>query len=574
VNVTVTIDGFWLPRDVRALVVGADTPYDTLTLANGRPAEPGAPRAVTARWPRLQPEQGRALLAALRENRRTAPQGEALWTRLGVAVVAAGRRLADPNDPLRAVALAALPSYTGYSEPMIRSILGSLDMMPLAEMTPALTLSLTRRALRDWQQLPGLPGRVRFRPANHWQGCLARLPGLADRSLWGRAQAPETIVGYGSGNVPGAALLMVLLSLATALVGGAPPAVLIKNSRREPIFSRLVLEALEAADPELVSTTALLVWDYSDVAVQDALLGQADLVLAAASDETIAQIGASIRHAAPARAIRYHAHGHKVSFAAVGREVLRTGLGDPASGQALLDIVTLLSALDSVYWDQHGCLSARVHFVEQDGDGHYSAVEYAARLCEQLRLLAVALPRGAWPRQEIRDRYDRCKLLEGAGLMQVLSGYDDEFLVAVDRRPATAATFAAAVNDCRGRVILVRPVDDLMEIPTRYLSLLPAQNLQSLSVAVGQAGQGLTPAVLRFAAACAERGVTALRTVGRGAFPQLAYSWDGLLPADLVRRRPAGRFTSIEFDAPYDQMLATYAGYMERADEFQSSSQV
>lgn len=62
----------------------------------------------------------------------------------------------------------------------------------------------------------------------------------------------------------------------------------------------------------------------------------------------------------------------------------------------------------------------------------------------------------------------------------------------------------------------------------------------------------------RFAEACGARGVTAIRTVGRGAFPQLAYSWDGLIPQDLVRRRSAGRFTTIEFDAPYKQMLQTY----------------
>ncbi len=93
---------------------------------------------------------------------------------------------------------------------------------------------------------------------------------------------------------------------------------------------------------------------------------------------------------------------------------------------------------------------------------------------------------------------------------------------------------------------------------TDYLRLLPAANLQSLSVAVGQEGEGLTDRFLHFAAACGARGVTAIRTVGRGAFPQLAYSWDGLMPLDLVRQRPAGWFTTIEFEQPYDEMLATY----------------
>jgi hypothetical protein len=70
--------------------------------------------------------------------------------------------------------------------------------------------------------------------------------------------------------------------------------------------------------------------------------------------------------------------------------------------------------------------------------------------------------------------------------------------------------------------------------------------------------------MLQFAEACGARGVTAIRTVGRGAFPQLAYSWDGLIPLDLVRQRPPGWFTTIEFEAPYDEMLATYRLLLKR----------
>ena len=53
-----------------------------------------------------------------------------------------------------------------------------------------------------------------------------------------------------------------------------------------------------------------------------------------------------------------------------------------------------------------------------------------------------------------------------------------------------------------------------------------------------------------FAEAVGARGVTALRSLGRGAFPQLAYSWDGLLPLDVCHLRPPGHFTTIEPDPP------------------------
>jgi hypothetical protein len=151
------------------------------------------------------------------------------------------------------------------------------------------------------------------------------------------------------------------------------------------------------------------------------------------------------------------------------------------------------------------------------------------------------------------------------GQVQVFSGYDDEFVVVVDSRALDAAQFQATVNECQGRVIIIRPVRRLMEVPDRFLRLLPADNLQSLSLAVGEPGEGLTNEILRFAEACGACGVTAIRTVGRGAFPQLAYSWDGLIPLDLVRSRRAGHFTTIEFDAPYDEILATYHLLLQQA---------
>jgi hypothetical protein len=97
------------------------------------------------------------------------------------------------------------------------------------------------------------------------------------------------------------------------------------------------------------------------------------------------------------------------------------------------------------------------------------------------------------------------------------------------------------VNACQGRVVVVRPVKDVMDVPG-YMRWLPASNLQSVSVAMDQARVG------EFAQAVGACGVTAVRSLGRAAFPQLAYSWDGLLPLDVGRLRPDGHFTTVEFD--------------------------
>ena len=112
----------------------------------------------------------------------------------------------------------------------------------------------------------------------------------------------------------------------------------------------------------------------------------------------------------------------------------------------------------------------------------------------------------------------------------------------------------------------MRPVDDLMVVPDRYLGMIPPEKLQSLSVAFGTQGAGLSDRFLKFARACARRGVTAIRTLGRGAFPQLAYSWDGLIPMDLVMERPRGRFSTIEFEDCYGQIVDTYKQYQRMSD--------
>jgi hypothetical protein len=409
-----------------------------------------------------------------------------------------------------------------------------------------------------------VPGQIRFYPKDAWQRVFRYLLRMSNRTLYNQSVYPDLVVGYGAGNVPGTALLIILLALAATLTGNAPPVVIVKNSRREPIFTPQILSGLEAIAPELVSTVAVLIWDYADAVVRNVLLPQADLVIAAASDESIEDIQAQLEQAgrdqvrfrtsrSPTDRACFHAHGHKVSFSAIGKEILKEGLIDPESGQPLIEIITLLAALDSAFWDQFGCLSSRFHFVERGGD--YSPQAYAEQLVNQFRLLSDFLPRGAWPKRQLRDSFDLHKMLETTGEVQVFSEYEDDFVVTLDERPLAPSSFFSMVNSCQGRVVIVRPVDDLMQIPDHYLRMLPAENLQSLSVAVAYSLEGLSTRFLQFAEACADRGITAIRTVGRGAFPQLSYSWDGFIPLDLVRQRPSGRFTTIEFDHPYNVVL-------------------
>ncbi len=525
-------DGFWLPAGLRHLT--RDAEWEISHVSAGRPVVPGS--GVAVRWPKLTRGQWGQLLHALQEAR--GPRSAGLVARWQKALAAVPRLLADQPDTLQSVA-----EYSGYPLSMLLLAFAQGEMVRLDALECALEGRPTWAAARGWQPMVGgLPGYLRFFPAHSIGRWAAALRGR--RSLYRSLPPAAFALGFAAGNVPGNGLLAALLlhiANHTALDAHdpLPPAVLVRVSRQAPLLDPWVLTAVERVDPELVQGLALLVWDYTDQELQQTLLGKADLALAAASDQTIAALDEQIR--ATGRPVRFLRHGHKVSFSAIGRAALREDPTLPAR----------LAALDSTLWDQYGCLSARVHFVEH-GSRH-GVADYAACLRDAMRDLARRFPRGPAPKRFLHQAYDTYKQAEAWGDVELLTTYDDDCLVVVDRRTWQPAQWRATVNRCTGRVVVVRPVDDLRGVPSQYLQQLPAANLQSMSIALE------TARALQLAEAAGRCGVTALRSLGRAAFPQLAYSWDGLLPLDLGNHRPPGHFTTVESEDPLAEMAPTLA---------------
>jgi hypothetical protein len=498
-------DGFWLPERVRTQVLSVDA------------ASPGA---VAIRAPRLTRSAWLDLLAGL-SAARGVPSHEAS-ARWAAALLSIREKLIVGATTM----LPVLATATGYSVPMLATALWHGNLASPDRLVDACRFWPTWSIASRWESMPGLAGKARFFPARRIDRAVA---GLRRNQALARPAPPvDSALGYAAGNVPGTALLIAMLAGAANGLhqnGDAAPAVLIRNSRHEPLFAPWVLSVVEAVDPDLVASTAVMLWDYENTALQSDLMRQAGLLIAAAGDPAIAHLEAlRVRHAP---GCRFHRHGHKVSFAVIAQ---------PAAEAARL------AAVDSSLWDQNGCLSARIHFVEGDAEA------YAHELARQMRSLAVELPRGSTPRRLLHRAFDAHAALAAAGEdVSVFSNYDDDFAVILDRRTWTAASLMRAVNACAGRTVVVRPVASAQDVPG-YLRWLPAANLQSVSVAL-PAGQ-----VLEFASAAGACGVTALRILGRAAFPQLAYSWDGLLPLDVGSLRPQGHFTTVEFDDPAAEM--------------------
>jgi hypothetical protein len=569
-------DGFWFPSSVRNAIITPQRQYDYLHFKEGRIVSGADAETITVRWPRLDRSDWKRVIAQLRENRRRVrgPSGSAGSLQ---ALLQMRAMWLDQASPVGQSVLQALAACTGHSPAMLSFALGQLNLISLDELQRVASQRFTQAVKGQFVPLEGLTGRIRFFPDSRWQSLLSR--GLLHfdgyrRQPWRQPRrSSDMILGYAAGNVPGTGLLLILLALAAAAEGKAgPPLIVVKNSRREPLFTPLVLTALEVIEPKLLETTLATLWDYTDAALQEYLVGQADLVVAAASDETIDQIGRVVaRVTSRSHPIRFHRHGHKVSFSTIGRECLAIRHQEPQQGAALLDVVALLAALDVALWNQQGCLSSRVHFVEQgQGPGYHAAEVYGRAVVEGLRALNVLLPKGIPLRRQIHTLFDKYQAMAPGGAVEVLSSYDDDFAVILDRRPWRAGQFRETVNDCQGRSVVIIPVADVREIAERYLSQVPRQQLQSMSVALGDpAVPGIDSRLLRYAEELGAAGVTAIRTVGRGAFPQLAYSWDGLIPLDLTVKRPRGHYTGLEFGEPWAEIRETY-GLVRRAMDAQA----
>jgi len=406
---------------------------------------------------------------------------EQLGTRIAAAREAgaclARRRVDDVIDALDAVmaawlqpgstwmkrALAALPQATGFSPAMIRHGL------------PLLLAPLNGTAIRA----------------------------LLDRELGSRArldavpEAPSLLVHVMSGNIPALAVAPVVLSLALKRV------VLVKPAAGDMVFPTLLAESIAATAPELAACMIVAPWRGGDRAYEDIVFSVADVVVASGADAAIDAIRGRVRG-------RFIGHGHKVSFAVIAREELGSVDAARACAQRL--------AYDVALWDQQGCLSPQLGYVEAGGavDGD----RFAELLGEALAVLAVELP----PRRlGIEERAAVLRFRQEAewganGSTRLLASRDSTaWSISVE----SAATF---LPTCLDRCIRVKAVADLALLPAALGA--HAKHLEGAGIAAGTRRLPALSAVLSAAGVHRICAVGAMQTPGlewrQGGRPRVA----------------------------------------------------
>jgi len=189
------------------------------------------------------------------------------------------------------------------------------------------------------------------------------------------AAGPEFLVHIAAGNIPNPTLMSMVLGLLTR------SAQFVKCARGTSFLPRLFAHSIYDADHKLGACLELAEWRGGEAALEQALLAEADCVTATGDNETLAAVRARL----PSK-VRFLGYGHRVSFGFVASGAL-SGFRDRR--------VVQQAATDVVAWNQLGCLSPHVIYVEHGGG--VSAEQFAALLAEELERREAEEPRGALP---------------------------------------------------------------------------------------------------------------------------------------------------------------------------------
>jgi hypothetical protein len=250
------------------------------------------------------------------------------------------------------------------------------------------------------------------------------------------AHGPLLLAHIAPGNLPNPALTEMVIGLVLR------SAQFVKCATGGALIPRLFAHSIYEADHKLGSCIEVAEWKGGNDLLESALFAEADCVVATGSDDMLD----SLRRKIPAKA-RFVGYGSRVSFGYITREAL--------AHEA--DAILQRAAADIVAWNQRGCLSPHVIYV-QDG-GNVTAEQFAERLAGLLEALESSVPRGA------------LKPADAAGIATRRSFYEVRAAHSLQTRMwASAQSTAWTVvweNDprfqlsCMNRFIYIKSVADL-----------------------------------------------------------------------------------------------------------------
>jgi hypothetical protein len=358
------------------------------------------------------------------------------------------------------------------------------------------------------------------------------------------ATGPELIAHITAGNLPCPTLTSIVLG---TLVRSAQ---FVKCASGTSFLPRLFAHSIHQADSKLAGCLEITEWRGKNnlnsrlasnnsssappqptVGIQkpvtarivneeltNALFEHADCVTATGSDETLVAVR---RRLSPRT--KFLGYGHQVSFGYVANGMLSGVNSRKAAGQAADDVVA---------WDQSGCLSPHVIYVEHGGN--VSAEQFAELLARELEQREKTEPRGELPVEHAAGIASRRSFYETRAAFfhtNTMPDYPATRIWKSENSTAWTVIYEADPRfqtSCLDRFIYVKGVTDLTEM------LQNADSVRGKVSTVGLAApkdkvQGLATQLARW-------GATRVCPLGQMQRPPLTWRHDGRLPlSELVR---------------------------------------
>jgi hypothetical protein len=310
------------------------------------------------------------------------------------------------------------------------------------------------------------------------------------------ATGPEFLVHIAAGSIPNPTLTSIVFGFLTR------SAQFVKCASGSAFLPRLFAHSIYDADPKLGACLEIAEWRGGSAGLEGALFAEADCVTVNGSDETLAAIRAqlSIR-------TRFIGYGHRVSFGFVAAEVLH--------GSRAKKIVAA-AADDVVAWNQLGCLSPHVIYVEAGGG--VSPEHFAELLADELERREQTEPRGELPEEHAAIIASRRSIYE----VRTAHSPDTTRHWCSKNSTAWTVVFEADTRfqmSCLNRFIYVKTVADLKA------ALEGADDIRGKVSTVGIAAP--EEKTVEIAAQLARWGATRVCPLGRMQNPPLAWRHDG-----------------------------------------------
>jgi|YelNatPaOPRAMG01_1025707.scaffolds.fasta_scaffold17119_3 hypothetical protein len=379
------------------------------------------------------------------------------------------------TNPFRRMALEAAEAQTGFSPAVLAAGLDTFFQQLTVD-------NLETLLLQELGHVERFDTFVASQPEQH-----TRRAALV--------RGPELLVHFTAGNLPNPALHSMILGLL------ARSAQFVKCAQGQSLLPRLFAHSIYEVEPKIGSCLEVAAWPGGNLALEQALFQQADCLTVTGSDETLD----AIRQRLPSH-VRFLGYGHRVSFAYIVRDMLSRHLARELASQAAWDVAA---------WDQLGCLSPHVVYVQREGA--VAPETFAELLAEALNQLEQRAPRGP------RSVEQTAAISTRRAFYEVRAAYSPETRQWCS--PGSTAWTVVFESDpqfqvsCLNRFVYVKPVRDLDEALQAAAPLRGKVSTVGLAAPLSQAE--------KLARRLAEWGVARVCRLGQMQNPPLLWRHDG-----------------------------------------------